>query len=263
MESEKSITAEDFHLLVLDFANEFQKRHYKAFKNHPQDIVRGALFTIFHDAVIIHRSVGELVFGGWSSSAAILVRTLIDLTVSMAAILNSQNSPLAAFRYFNSSYRQISRDENFNPEFRRGVRGLIREQIGLLPKEDRPAALQFLKEKDRAYWFWEEWKSPSEVIKNFGSSKLLDAYKGFSAATHGGFFGLRIYRDQFDIADINPRFPIGKQAVLVSASSSRYLIELISLRSRHANLDGVENICVELREKIETIEVLRKNGLEE
>lgn len=262
MESKKSISAEDFHLLVLDFANEFQKTHYEAFKNHPQDIVRGALFSIFHDAVILHRSVGELVFGGWSSSAAILVRTLIDLTVSMVAILNSQNSPLAAFRYFNSSYRQISRDEYFNSEFRRNVRGLIREQIEQLPKADRPAALQFLKERDRAYWFWEEWKSPSEVIKKFGSTKLQDAYRGFSAATHGGFFGLRVYRDRFDVADINPRFPIGKQAVLVSASSSRYLIELISLRSRHENLDGVESICVELREKMETIEILMKGDLE-
>lgn len=86
----------------------------------------------------------------------------------------------------------MTRDESFSPEFRRGVRGLIREQIGQLPPKDRPAALQFLKEKDRPYWFWEEWKSPAEVIAAFASSTIQEAYKRLSAAAHGGYFGLRV-----------------------------------------------------------------------
>ena len=251
------MTAEDFHLLVLDFADEFQRKHYETFKNHPQDIVRNALFNIFHDAIILHRAVGDLVFGGWSSAGAIIVRTMLDLTVSMMAILNSQNPTLSAFKYFNSSFRQLSRDNYYSSEFRRGVRGLVREQIGLLPLEDRTLAFQFLKEKDRAYWFWEEWKNPSEVISKFGSSKLQDAYKGLSSAAHGGFIGLRVYRDRFNDYDINPRLPIGKQAALVTVSSSKYLNELISIRSQYESL-GLENICIEIREKIKTVDIFNE-----
>jgi hypothetical protein len=183
---------------------------------------------------------------------------MLDLTVSMIAILQSKNPPLAAFRYFNASYRQIARDQSFSREVRRELRESIRLQITQLPPEDRPAALQFLKEKDRPYWFWEEWQSPSAVITAFASPKIQEAYKRFSAAAHGGFFGLRVFRDRSYEHDINPRLPIGIQASLISVSSSRYLIELVLLRVKYEELE-LETVCTELLGLIETIEILNKD----
>lgn len=182
---------------------------------------------------------------------------MLDLTVSMVAILQSKNPPLAAFRYFNASHRQIIRDQNFSSETRRSLRELIRFQISQLPSEDRPAALQFLKEKDRPYWFWEEWHSPAAVISAFASPKIQEAYKRFSAAAHGGYLGLRIFRDRPYEHDINPRLPPKKQASLVSISSSRYLIELVSNRSNYEELD-LETSCTELLGLIETIAILNE-----
>lgn len=173
MKAEKSITAEEFHLLALNLADECQKISYEKFKAVPEDIVRGAVFNIFHDAVILHRSIGKLVFDGWSSSAAILVRTMLDLIVSMVAVLKSKNPPLSAFRYFNASYRQLSRNETYSSEFRRGARGLVRQQIGLLPKENRPAALQFLKEKTVLIGFGKNGK----VLQKFSINLVLQKSK--------------------------------------------------------------------------------------
>jgi hypothetical protein len=255
MELPESITAEDLHYFAVRLADECQKRSHTKFAAEPKEIVRGALFSILHDAVIVHRAIGELVNRGWSSPGAALARTMLDLTVSMVAIIKSKNPPLAAFRYFNASYRQIARDQVYSSEFRRSVRTLIRDQIDQLQPEDRPAAFQFLKEKDRPYWFWEEWKSPSEVIAAFASPKVQESYKRLSAAAHGGYLGLRVFRDRFDEYYINPRLPLGTQAILVSVSSSRYLIELVSIRSQYEELN-LESLCTKLRELIERVELL-------
>lgn len=257
MESIKSLTREELHHRATRLADECQRRSYHKFAGEPKDIVRGALFSISHDAVIVHRAIGELVENGWSSPGAALARTMLDLTVSMVAILQSKNPPLAAFRYFNASHRQIIRDQSFGCETRRSLRELIRFQISQLPSEDRPAALQFLKEKDRPYWFWEEWQSPAAVISAFASPKIQEAYKRFSAAAHGGYLGLRIFRDRSYEHDINPRLPPRKQASLVSISSSRFLIELVSGRSNYEELE-LETTCTELLGLIETIAILNE-----
>ena len=258
MDSSKTLTTGKLHYLATKLADECQRRSHQKFAGEPKDIVRGALFSILHDAVIVHRAIGELVENGWSSPGAALARTMLDLTVSMVAIVQSKNQPLAAFRYFNASHRQISRDQSFSRETRRELRELIRFQISQLPPKDRPAALQFLKEKDRPYWFWEEWQSPAAVISAFASTKIQEAYKRFSAAAHGRYFGLRVFRDRFDEYDINPRLPPGLQASLVSVSSSRYLIELVSIRSNYEDIE-LETLCTELRGLIETIEILKKD----
>lgn len=70
--------------------------------------------------------------------------------------------------------------------------------------------------------------------------------------------GLRIFRDRFDVYDINPRLPLARPAVLVAVYSSRFLIDLVYLRSQYEIL-GLESICIELRRKIETVELLIKD----
>lgn len=44
------------------------------------EVVRGALFSISHGAVIVHRAIGELVENGWSSPGAALARTMLVRT---------------------------------------------------------------------------------------------------------------------------------------------------------------------------------------
>ena len=219
-----------WHEAALDFAiacNQLSKAKYD---KAPDDIVRAAIFVLHHDAVITHRAVRALVEAGWSSSGAALVRTLFDISISALAILNSSDSNLAAFKYFYSNYRETARDQSYEPEFRREMRAVIRTRIQSLPTKDRAAALEFLKLKDRPYWFADEWHSPSEVIVKFGLPGMDWMYKQFSAAAHGGFFGLRLFRDRGDDFDVNPRLPFGSHAELVLAASTRLLFDLCRLR---------------------------------
>lgn len=258
MSEEKSLTGKNLHDLATKLAWDSQELSIKKFSKETFPIVNYAIFNIFHDAMIIHQSNRGLVYNGWSSSAAILVRTLLDLTVSLIAIVKSENPTLAAFRYFNSNHRQIMRDDTFSSELRKEIRELIRNQINQLRPEDKSSAYQFLKEKDRPYWFWEEWSSPKKVIDKFASPDILEEYQRLSSAAHGGFYGLKLFRDRFDEYDITPRLPLRMQAILVSVSSSRKLIELVSIRSGYENLD-LEPICIRLRESIEEIEILKED----
>jgi hypothetical protein len=246
----------EFHDLATELAFNSQEISSKKIDYTTFPIANFAIFNIFHDAMIIHQSVRGLVYNGWSSSGAILVRTLIDLTISLVAIIKSKNPNLAAFRYFNSNHRQIRRDSYYSSELKREIKELIRNQINQLPIQDRQEAYKILQEKDRAYWFWNEWNSPTEVLKEFAFPHVLQEYQQLSSAAHGGFYGLKYFRDRFNDYDITPRLPIGKQAILVSASSSRKMIELVWLRSHFEDL-GLEQICSELRESIEKIEGLK------
>ncbi len=256
--SEESLTEEKLHDLITELACNSQKIAIKKFSNENFPIVNYAIFNIFHDSLIIHQSIRGLVYNGWSSSGAILVRTLMDLTISLIAIVNSKNPTLAAFRYFNSSHRQAMRDKTFSSETKKEIMKLIRQQIGQLKPEDKASAYKFLRERDRPYWFWEEWNSPRKVIEAFASPHVLEEYQTLSSASHGGFYGLKIFRDRCDEYNITPRLPIGKQAVLVSVFSSQKLIELVSIRSGYEDL-GLEPIYIELRESLEKIEILKQD----
>lgn len=256
MSKGESLTGEKLHHIAAKLAYDSQELSIEGFKDSSNLIVKSAIFNIFHEAIIIHQSIGELVYSGRSSSGAILARTILDLTVSLIAIVKSRNPNLAPFRYFNSNHRQMLRDKTISSDLRREIRDLIRGQIDLLSPEDKPKAYRISKEKDRAYWFWEEWKNPSEIITNFASQHISEAYKQYSSASHGGFYGLKIFRDKSLEYDVNPRLPVQLQAVLVSVASSRYLISLTSLRSNYQNL-GLEPICSKLIEDIETIEILK------
>ncbi len=87
--SEESLTGEKLHDLATELACDSQKIAIKKFSNETFPIVSYAIFNIFHDSMIIHQSIRGLVYNGWSSSGAILVRTMLDLTISLVAIVKN------------------------------------------------------------------------------------------------------------------------------------------------------------------------------
>jgi hypothetical protein len=246
----EQIHPEEMHAFATYVADLYQQQSVKKWNDRDEwsDIVRSALVAITHDAVLTHKSVGLLVAEGWSSSAAPLVRTLLDLTISMLAILNSENPRLAAFRYLHAGYRNFERDQKYSKRNRDGMRMFLRARIEALDAADRPAAFKYLRAKERPYWFADEWPRPSDIIEAFGSEHLQWAYRQYSAAAHGGFFGLRMFRDRPFDSDIRPRLPVGRNAATVSLQSSRLLIELIEARDYWENVGFRQSICPNIRE---------------
>jgi hypothetical protein len=194
--------------------------------------------------------VGDLVVRGWSGAAAALLRTLLDIQISAIAIINSRNPPLAAFRYFYSFHRAFARDgEYFDAESRRQARAEMRARITSLPKENQPSALKFIRERDRPYWFGEEFRNPAEVVKRFASNDMVRVYRQLSGAAHGSFLGMRLLTDVPDDRSVNPQLPVGDRAVSVALISSRMLVEVTSLRSTAEAL-GMAELCDVMRQEI-------------
>jgi hypothetical protein len=242
-----------WHNNAIELAVEAARRSAELYAVALNDIVRDAIFALSRDAVIIHRAIGDLVVAGWSGPAAALLRTLMDIQVSILAVVNSANPQLAAFRYFYSMYRAFSRDDkHYDSESRRQARETMRSRIVSLPDADKPVALWFLREKDRPYWFAEEFHTPAELIQRFGTADLSDLYRQLSSAAHGGFLGLRLFADNPEDQGVNPQRPIGNKAVGVALASARFLIEVTALRNRCEGL-GLETECQFFRERLHEV----------
>ena len=242
-----------FHDPVIQLALAVQQRSRTKFANAPNDLVRDALFALTHDAICVHRAIGTLVDAGWSGPGAALLRALIDLNVSTLAVVNSEKPRMAAFRYLYSGLRRCSRNASFSSAQRRPVFAQIRKRIETLPAELKGEALAVIRERDRPYWFSEEFRSPTDVLEKFGAPGMVWAYLQVSAAAHGSMMGLRLFRDEPDRIDINPQ-PVGAKAIALDLSSCRFLTSLLELRDACEKL----GMAAEIRAIVEPI---RQAGL--
>lgn len=224
-----------FHERATDLAVHAQILSTTLYAKAENNLVRDALFIICHDAVCTHRAIGTLVDFGWSGPGAAVLRALLDLVISTAAIVNSSDPKMAAFRYMYSGFRRHSRDPSFSAQQRKAMFSQIRHRISLLPNELKSRALAVVKERDRPYWFSEEFRSPTEILEKHGSPGMVWAYLQLSAAAHGTMMGLRLFRDDPDRIDVNP-IPPGPKSYSLDLSSSRFLISVVDLRNLYEHL---------------------------
>ena len=243
-----------FHEPAIELAVSLQERSRAKYEQAPNDLVRDALFVLTHDAVCVHRAIGRLVDAGWSGPGAALLRALIDLNVSTLAIVNSANPRMAAFRYMYSGFRRHSRDQSLTSQQRKTIFGQIRQRMRMLPRKFKAEAMAVVRERDRAYWFSEEFQSPTDVLERFGAPGVKWAYLQVSAAAHGSMMGLRLFRDEPDRIDINP-YPVGAKALSLDISSCRFLTSLLELRDAYEQLGMAAEITALVKE-------IRKAGLQ-
>jgi hypothetical protein len=218
-----------FHEPAIELAVQLNSVSKTKFESAPNDLLRDAMFALNVDAVRVHRAVGCLADGGWPAQGASLLRTLIDITISAIAVVNSQSPRMAAFRYFYSGFRRAARDQSFSRTFRQAMFDQMKARIASLPENLRSEALAVVKEKDRAYWYAEEFASPSAVIERFGTPDIRSAYAQLSGCAHGGFMGSRLFRERPDSYDINPE-NAGPRALSIDLISCRLLAEFLLVR---------------------------------
>jgi len=226
-----------FHDEAIEIAVEAQDASTTKFAQEGNDLVRDAYFVLSHDAIRVHRAIGCLVDNGWSGPGAALARTLIDLSVSAIAIAESRNRRMAAFKYLYGGFRRHARDQGLPSSDRRRMFDQIRKRLDQLPEALRPEAVAVVKERDRSYWFAPEWRSPSAVIEQHADAELNWSYLQMSAVAHGGFLGMRLFRDSPDAMNLNPD-PIGPRAMSLDMMSSRWLVEIVRIR------DAVERLGI-------------------
>ena len=199
-----------------------KEQHDALEKDRP--LVRGALFHMSHDCLCLAHSAIDNCRSGWSPTAALSLRALLEIYASALALRRSASQDLAAFKYLFLGFRQVSRDTTFSKPYRARLRSLLRDRSEQLPAADRPGAAAFLRDKPRPFWYTPEFGGPREILAAYGSRGLPDAYEALSSAAHGGFIGLRLFRDDPYKYGPWPRKP-GVYAETVLAITARLLGE--------------------------------------
>lgn len=194
------------------------------------DILDDAFFALSHDCICVHRAIGALTDAGWPSLAAVLLRTLLDMNASGIALAESANPRLAAFKYLYSGFRRLNRLQGFAADVRQHNRQQVRERIAALPPELRPEAIAAFKDRDRPYWFCPEWQSPVAIMKRYAAPGTAEFYQGLSSVVHGGFLGMRLYRERPDSKSVEPESP-EVRSLDVGLQSCRLLLEVVRIRN--------------------------------
>lgn len=217
-----------FHGAVLDLAVELNGVANRLHDGRPNDIVHDAMFVISHDAICVHRAIGRLAASGWPAPGSVLVRTLLDLAVSGIALNRSRDRTAAAFRFMYSGLRDMSRNLDFPQAARRHAFSQLRERLRMIKAEKKPEILRAIRDRSRPYWFAPEWKSPAHVLEDEAHPDLAKLYRVYSAVAHGGYLGMRFFREDPDKLSINPE-KVGPRAASLDMTSSRVLLAILGL----------------------------------
>jgi hypothetical protein len=207
---------------------------------------RGALWSMWADACALHQGVHSLCAGGHALAAPLLLRTLFELYLGTAVIVNSgRRDDFMAFKYMCGFLIDGATDRALPEPKRASARALLKEMIDQLPQEFRNEANDFaLGAKRRKYWYNPEFTAPGEIIKRYGRGEIGVLYRLLSGSVHGGFGGMRLYKDEPDRISPEPRRDAAAQnrALL---ESSRLLVELSAVRARWDAADELASEFVE------------------
>lgn len=195
----------------------------------------GALFALTADLFGLHRAVLSLCSEGWAFTTVCLLRTMLDLLLSAAVI--TENPQEAEYRGFKYTHFFLKSQPDIN-DLRTEAQKQIEESIRLLPRDHQEKARIFMfQERLRGYWYSPEFQNPRDILDKLGrllSNDVRDLYNTFSSGAHGGFIGLRLFKDDPDRIDPNPRADPQKQFAALAASI-RIFLETMNMRDSFEN----------------------------
>jgi hypothetical protein len=207
---------------------------------------RGALFSMWADACVLHQGVRALCEAGYTLGAPLLIRTLFELYLGSAVIVNAgDDADFLAFKHSCSFLVEAIRESDFPEPQRSSARDQIEELIKQLPNQLQERARTFVfKDKIRKFWYSPEFTGPGDIIEKYGKGDLKLQYRLMSASTHGGFSGMRLYKDEPDTISTSPRRDSWAQnrALL---SSARLLVEFCVLRAHWDEVDDIASKFVD------------------
>lgn len=204
----------------------------------PHPLSGGALYALTADLFGMHNAVLSLCADGWAFTAVPLLRSMMDLLLSAAVIMEQeQDAEFRGFKYTHFFLKAELNEAALSPSDRAAVRARIEEGIELLPSEHQPRARDFMfRAPMRGYWYCPEFSRPTEVLDRLSSPDVRALYDAYSGGSHGGYLGLRILKDDPNHVHPNPRADSRSQnlALLIS---TRLLLDAMSVRDRFENAD--------------------------
>ncbi len=175
---------------------------------HPYPAAGGALWRLGADTVAFHQAVLALCDTGWASCSAPILRTLLDLLISTAIIVERKDeAEIRGFRCTHFFLKAALSDSSIDDKVRKDSRQQIDSGIAQLSDTDKDRARRFVfQDPVRAYWYAPDYfHRPQEAVDKLLGQELGVAYARLSSAAHGGFVGLGLFRDQPDTIHPNQR----------------------------------------------------------
>lgn len=224
--------AEEMHTVCEDFCFAANEQISKRPSKYP--LAGTALFSLGADTLALHRAIRALCEAGWAFCCPLLLRAQMDDIVNLFAITVPTHDPeYMAFKYFYSYLLGFKTND-----ISQATQDQIKRDLGLLDEANRGKAAALLKSgKPMVYWYQPEYKKPSELLTKHAAPILSTLWKRFSGTTHGGYLGVRLFRDNKNTIHPEPRADQRSQdrALLVS---SRLIVEFFDLRCQFEHIDA-------------------------
>jgi hypothetical protein len=231
---------EELHDVVIDFAVAVNGR---ADAQYEKNISKGplsfkALQRLHRTGIVTHRSVKSLCVAGWTPTTPSVMRTLVDVLVSIIQIAQTaKDAEFMGFRYMAHGFIEGMYDQDAEP----ALQELDALQVQLLksnlPDADMARADQLIvdyKTRRRPYWYWPQVSNPGNFIKD-NMPQLWVLWHSFCGATHGADIGSVLFHDDPNGAGINPE-ENPRRTRMATVISSRFLLDNSHAR---AEFEGV------------------------
>jgi Family of unknown function (DUF5677) len=207
-------------------------------KNFP--LSRGVFERLHYEAISMHKGIIEICSFGRSNLAGILLRTPYDLLITLYVIAEKDNE----YRAFKYLFWELLKNE-----ISEETAGYSKA-IAHLSDKDKSRAIEYIDKRDyRNYWFNPDFNAPTDVIKKraTATNDLFSLYRMLSNISHGGYMGIKVFKDNDDKPNINP-ISSPKSANLVVLTSGRLLLEICHLRIQYEAL-GIDSVYSKIMSK--------------
>lgn len=174
---------------------------------HPSRLAGGAMHSLSIDALVLHQAVGSLCATGWAAAASLQLRAQLEILGNSAVIWNAEESMgYMAFKYSHSFLVETWNDSRRSDALRANAKEQLENGISKLPPEFRERATAFAFQNPLPrYWYQPEFRGPLQVINKYGADDIDQVYRELSSPAHGGYLGLRKFRDDPDDVHARPR----------------------------------------------------------
>ena len=230
------------HNAVIAYGRHIQKEaEAKQVKMGNPSLSYEAISNLHRTAIVNHRAVRALCEAGWTPTTPTMIRTLLDILVSVFAVAHeAKDSDYMGFKYLAHSYIEgmfdpdltADRVKENTAEVEKGKRRLKPVDI-----KRAEALVASYKEKTPPYWYSPEFPSPGATIKQ-RMPRNWDVWHYFSGSTHGAFAGSLMFSDFPDDAGIDPEEnPRRTRSAIVG--SSRLLLDVSFARGQFEGVAGL------------------------
>lgn len=239
----------DLHNEVINFA---VNTALKAAKNYAQGgsspLASKALQRIHRTTIATHRSIRSLCESGWTPVTPVLLRTMLDLTVSVIAVgKEPADAELMGFRYMAHGMIEGMVDKDAQPEHQAGNAlqiAILKDCLSPRDESRARATIAAYEVKVPPYWYHPEVPNPGSAIFQ-RMPHLFDLWKLFCGSTHGSDIGSVIFADEPDNVGIGPEEHPFKTRIAIVASSRL----LLNLSHGRAQCEGVSDDAEYLRHR--------------